>query len=190
MRRLAQELGTGPASLYAHVAGKDELLALLIDRVAGEIELARARPRALAGAAQGVRARDAARARRAPRPRRRGAGQHPHRRRTPSARSTRMLGILRAGGLPDQVDRLAADLLPQLVAVDDLRGSLFERADAARAGATSSGSAPTSRRCPPRASRTSRRSRGAMIAEDEEHDARFEFGLAVLVRGLAAVAAR
>ena len=38
MRRLAQELGTGPASLYAHVSGKDELLALLIDRVAAEME--------------------------------------------------------------------------------------------------------------------------------------------------------
>ena len=26
MRRLAEELDTGPASLYAHVSGKDELL--------------------------------------------------------------------------------------------------------------------------------------------------------------------
>jgi AcrR family transcriptional regulator len=36
MRRVAAELGTGPASLYAHVANKDELLDLMIDRVAGE----------------------------------------------------------------------------------------------------------------------------------------------------------
>ncbi len=39
MRRVAMELRTGPASLYAHVAGKDELLELMIDRVVGEIEV-------------------------------------------------------------------------------------------------------------------------------------------------------
>ncbi|MGW0805438.1 TetR/AcrR family transcriptional regulator [Nonomuraea sp. NPDC002799] len=39
MRRVAQELDTGPASLYAHVAGKDELLELMYDRALGEIEL-------------------------------------------------------------------------------------------------------------------------------------------------------
>jgi AcrR family transcriptional regulator len=38
MRRVASELGTGAASLYAHVANKDELLDLMIDRVAGEFE--------------------------------------------------------------------------------------------------------------------------------------------------------
>jgi AcrR family transcriptional regulator len=37
MRRVAQELGTGPASLYAHVSGKEELLELLLDRVSAEI---------------------------------------------------------------------------------------------------------------------------------------------------------
>jgi AcrR family transcriptional regulator len=39
MRRVAQELGTGPASLYAHVSDKDELLELVLDRIAGEIPL-------------------------------------------------------------------------------------------------------------------------------------------------------
>src|ERR1700712_1502826 len=39
MRRVAQELDTGPASLYAHVANKKELLDLMYDRVVGEIEL-------------------------------------------------------------------------------------------------------------------------------------------------------
>lgn len=39
MRRVAQELDTGPASLYAHVANKDELLELVYDRVLGEIDL-------------------------------------------------------------------------------------------------------------------------------------------------------
>lgn len=39
MRGVAQELGTGPASLYAHVSGKDELLDLVLERVLGEIAL-------------------------------------------------------------------------------------------------------------------------------------------------------
>jgi AcrR family transcriptional regulator len=37
MRRIAQELDTGPASLYAHVANKDELLALMLDQVCSDI---------------------------------------------------------------------------------------------------------------------------------------------------------
>ena len=39
MRRVASELGTGPASLYAHVSGKDELLDLLYDQVISAIPL-------------------------------------------------------------------------------------------------------------------------------------------------------
>ena len=36
MRRLAQELGSGAASLYWHVGDKEELLSLLLDRIVGE----------------------------------------------------------------------------------------------------------------------------------------------------------
>jgi AcrR family transcriptional regulator len=39
MRRIAAELETGPASLYAHVVNKDDLDDLLIGRVCAEIEL-------------------------------------------------------------------------------------------------------------------------------------------------------
>jgi AcrR family transcriptional regulator len=38
MRQVAQHLDTGPATLYAHVSNKEELLELMLDRVAGEIE--------------------------------------------------------------------------------------------------------------------------------------------------------
>jgi AcrR family transcriptional regulator len=37
MRRLADELGTGPASLYRHIASRDELLVELADLVIGEV---------------------------------------------------------------------------------------------------------------------------------------------------------
>jgi len=39
MRRVAQELGTGPASLYAHVSNKDELCELMLEEITGEIRL-------------------------------------------------------------------------------------------------------------------------------------------------------
>ncbi len=39
MRRVADELGTGPASLYAHVADKDEMVAAVLDRVISEVEI-------------------------------------------------------------------------------------------------------------------------------------------------------
>ena len=39
MRRLAAEFDTGPSSLYAHVANKDELLELMFDEVCGEVPI-------------------------------------------------------------------------------------------------------------------------------------------------------
>ncbi len=42
-RRVAEELGTGPASLYAYVRNKDELLSLVLDKVLADIPLPTAR---------------------------------------------------------------------------------------------------------------------------------------------------
>lgn len=39
VRRLADELGTGSASLYRHVASREELLVLMVDHVIGEVDL-------------------------------------------------------------------------------------------------------------------------------------------------------
>jgi len=39
MRRVADELGTGPASLYAYVTGKEELLELVFDELAGQVNI-------------------------------------------------------------------------------------------------------------------------------------------------------
>jgi AcrR family transcriptional regulator len=44
MRRVAEELGTGAASLYWHVANKDQLINVLLDRVIGEIPLPEPEP--------------------------------------------------------------------------------------------------------------------------------------------------
>jgi AcrR family transcriptional regulator len=39
VRRLADDLGTGSASLYRHVASRDELIVLMVDHVIGEVVL-------------------------------------------------------------------------------------------------------------------------------------------------------
>jgi len=39
IRRLGEELGTGAATLYWHISGKDELGELVYDRIMGEVEL-------------------------------------------------------------------------------------------------------------------------------------------------------
>jgi AcrR family transcriptional regulator len=39
MRRIAEQLGTGPASLYAYVGGKGELLELVFDKLAGQVKI-------------------------------------------------------------------------------------------------------------------------------------------------------
>lgn len=44
MRRVAQEFGTGAASLYAYVANRDELMDLVVDRVMGESRIANPNP--------------------------------------------------------------------------------------------------------------------------------------------------
>lgn len=43
-RRIAQSLGTGPASLYAHVTGKDQLGELMLDRILQDVPLPRPDP--------------------------------------------------------------------------------------------------------------------------------------------------
>ncbi len=45
MRLVAQRLGTGPASLYAHVSGKDELLELVFAELVGQVALPAPDPR-------------------------------------------------------------------------------------------------------------------------------------------------
>ncbi|MEU5303870.1 TetR/AcrR family transcriptional regulator [Streptomyces noursei] len=39
VRQVARELGTGPASLYRYVAGRDDLVDLMVDTATGEIDL-------------------------------------------------------------------------------------------------------------------------------------------------------
>ena len=102
MRRLAEELGTGAASLYWHVGSKDGLLDLVFDHIIGEGKVPEPDP----GRWQ-EQLKDVARAQRA------ATLRHPYIVRISIGRipmgpnalrySERVLAILRAGGLPPRL---------------------------------------------------------------------------------------
>jgi AcrR family transcriptional regulator len=188
MRRLAEELDTGPASLYAHFSGKDELLQLLIDRVAAEVEVPAPDPERwqeqVKDFARELRARlsahrDLAGASLANIP----TGPHA------LLVIDGLLGILRAGGLPDQVVAYAADLMPQFITIDAYEGSLYaermeREPDYFEEFRTYMRALPASR-FPNIAALVE-----PMMGDDEDADDRFEFGLDLIVRGLASFAPR
>lgn len=126
MRRVAQELGTGGASLYAHVENKDALIELVMDRVIGELEVPwppdpdrwAEQVKECLGRMRDVyaRHRDIARGALARIP----TGPNA------LAAMERIVAVLRAGGLPDQVIAYAADLLPLYVTAVAYEESLYQ----------------------------------------------------------------
>jgi AcrR family transcriptional regulator len=145
MRRVADALGTGPASL-AHVSGKDELVELMLDRLAGRIVVPDPDPDNWQ-----EQVKDFVRAvfrEFVAHPGLAGAnlGKIPA---GPGTMATidRFLGLLRAGGLPDRVVAFAALPAERFPNIAALRGDLLAAGDG---------------------------------------DERFEFGLEMLVAGIAA----
>lgn len=123
MRRVAAELGTGAASLYAHVASKDELLELLLDEVIGEVPLpvpdpARWREQVtqLWVDSHAVVSRNGDIARVA-------LGRVPL---GPNAVrvSERTMALLRLGGVPDQAVAWAVDVVGMYVAANAIEGAI------------------------------------------------------------------
>jgi AcrR family transcriptional regulator len=124
MRRVAQELGTGPASLYAHVASKDELYDLMLDRVSAEIRLPEPDParwrELIKESALEVRRvlsahRDIARV---------SLGAIPL---GPNLLLgvERMLAILLAGGVPPKIAAMALDTLAMYIDADVIEGTIY-----------------------------------------------------------------
>ena len=173
MRAVADVLGTGPASLYAHVADKDELLSLLVERIIGGLELPDPDPdhwqeqlKAMVRALHSglLSHRDLARAALAEVPLGEGGLRF----------TERLIEILRLGGLPNQVVAYGRDLLT-LYAV----ATAYEEAardDGYVADVRAYLGALPDDRFPHLAAL------GGLLGAEE----RFEFGLDVLVTGLAA----
>jgi AcrR family transcriptional regulator len=114
MRRVAQALQTGAASLYAHVANKQELDQLMLDRVAAQIEVPDPVPDKWQEQVIQVMHDLLATMRRYPGVARAAIGQIPLAENS-LLTTERMIAILRAGGVPDWVVAYAVDLIPLYV---------------------------------------------------------------------------
>lgn len=187
MRAVAHALGTGPASLYAHVASKEQLIELLVERVIGEVEFGGApdperwaeQIKETAGNMRRVFGShgDLARA---------SFGRIPVGRNALRGAEW-MMAVMRAGGLSDRVTGLAVDLIAlytMAIAYEDglaVAGgnSLEEMVEFIGRLREYYESLPRDR-FPNFVALA-----GELTAGDE--NTRFEFGLEVLMRGLEAV---
>jgi AcrR family transcriptional regulator len=184
MRKLAQELGTGAASLYWHVGDKEELLSLLLDRIVGEAELPdpdpenwREQVKELGRASRRLlgKRRDAAQL---------SMGRIPA---GPQALPVleRNLAILASRGLPDHVIAYAADMFALFVGAFAYEESL--RVPALGDESVSPAQlAEYFRSLPAEHFPNLVRLADALTVGDA--DERFEFALELLVRGLEAMA--
>lgn len=192
MRRVAEKLSTGPASLYQHVSNKDELLEQLLDHVMAEVELPEPDrddwQTPLKQMLRAMRAilsshRDIAYVT---------MGRIPT---GPNALrvAERLLLILRTGGVPDRVASYAVDTLALFVGAVSYEESIQTR----HMGPTVEDAlayveqvhdyfaALPADRFPSLVAMAR-----DLTAFEEEPDARFEFALDVNVQGIAAMAAR
>lgn len=189
MRRVAERLGTGAASLYAHVASKEELVELVVEQVIGELEIPSESDRGqwqqeLKRGLRQMRAAitahgDVARAIFARIP----LGENALR------GSEWLIRTLRAGGLPDQVIAYACDLLPMYVTAIAYEESLYARENLTpeQMGQFIVEMRRYFQSLPAERFPNIVALAGPLTAGGEG-DERFEFGLEVLIRGLAAMA--
>ncbi|WP_406294838.1 TetR/AcrR family transcriptional regulator [Embleya sp. NBC_00888] len=123
MRRVADELDTGPASLYVHVSSKEELLELVLDHVLGDVVIPVPDPdrwqAQLKEVALGFRAvlaahNDLGRAVLAAIP----SGPNALR------ISEGLLAVMRSGGVPEQASAWVLDVLQLYISADVYEGAL------------------------------------------------------------------
>jgi AcrR family transcriptional regulator len=189
MRRVAERLGTGAATLYAYVSGREELLELVFDELVGSVPLPSAsdpkrwREQVMMAMrslhAVLVSHRDAALA---------GLGRIPT---TPNtmAASEAMGTVMRAGGLSDRAIALGLDAMMLYVCASAFEDSMFDRTmspeelRAYHESVHAFFAALPPDRFPVLASLI-----GPLTGPDGEE--RFDFGLDVILAGLEAVSAR
>lgn len=185
MRRVADELGTGAASLYVHVADKEELHSLMLDEVIGELPLPPHEPERWQEQLKNL-ARNILRVMEANTGIARVAIANVPLGPNALRAIDWMLGLLRAAGVPDQVAAYACDILPLYVTAVAFEHSVyaaggFDEAAVAEMNAQMRAyfEALPAERFPNVVALAVPMTAGS--GED-----RFEFGLDLLVRGLAA----
>jgi AcrR family transcriptional regulator len=178
MRKLAQELGAGAASLYWHVGDKEELLALMLDRVVGEAEVVDPDP----GNWQ-EQVKEMLRANRRLLLKRRDAAQLSLGRIPAGPNSLpvmeRSLAVLHAAGLPPRVISYAADMFALFVGGFAFEESMPHEGDPKALGEYFAS-------LPPEQFPTLTALAGDLT--EGGADERFEFAIELLVRGLEAMA--
>jgi AcrR family transcriptional regulator len=187
MRKVAQALDTGPASLYAHVANKRELDQLLVDRAAADIELPVADPDKWQDQLKDI-LRSTLKAMRAnPGVARAAIGQVPIGERALDGTEA-MLAILKAGRVPDQAAAWAVDMLYLYVtavafeeSVQGASGWTMDDVETFVTGMRNYFQNLPADRYPITVALAGPLTAGA------SGDERFEFGLQVLISGLAAM---
>ena len=186
MRRVADRLGTGAASLYAHVSGREELLELVFDALVGQVKLEEPDParwreqvhRLLRDLRDILASHtDAALA---------GLGRVPTAPQTLAAAEV-LTAVLRAGGLTDRVVALGFDQLVLYVSASAYEAGLYRKADPGEIERYFAGVHAFYSSLPP-----GRYPVLAAIAPEmtgPDGDERFEFGLSALIAGLEAASA-
>lgn len=189
MRKVAERLGTGAATLYAYVSGRDELLELVFDELIGSVPLPDPDPERwreqLMAMLRGLRAalrshRDAALT---------GLGRVPTAPKSLAAAEV-MASVMRAGGLTDRVIALGLDQLTLYVCACAFEDGMLEQSGMSETEVREYyeeihdffESLPTDR-FPVIASIATE-----MGGHDD--DARFEFGLDAMISGLERLSAR
>ena len=189
MRRVAQELDTGPASLYAHVSNRDELEELVYDRILGEVTVPEPDPRRWQEQLRQLMRDVVAALGRHPGSARMAMGRVPF---TPNALvlEEATLALMRCGGLPERTAALGIDLLFLYATATAFEDSVSandwgdEETARARQAQISGylGSLPADR-FPNLVAMA-----GPLVTGDGT--ARFEFGLDILIGGLATASPR
>ena len=186
MRRVAARLGTGAASLYAYVSGREELLELVFDALVGQVKLEdpdparwREQVHRLMRDLRDILAShtDAALA---------GLGRVPTTPQTLAAAEV-LTGVLRAGGLSDRVIALGFDQLILYVSAFAHEAGLYRKADPAEVERYFAGVHAFYATLPP--SRYPVLTAVAPYMTGADADARFEFGLDVIIAGFEAATA-
>lgn len=189
MRAVAQALGTGAASLYAHVTSKEQLLDLLLDRVYGEFETPEPEPGRwqeqlkdfVRGALRIVRSHPGMAAAMLSTP-----PMGPNGLRLTEG----MLSLMRGAGMPDAVSAYVGELIGQYIAVTALEQETFSQ----RFGVTDKDAMAEwigqfrsflSNLPAGQYPNLVEMARNGAMTESETEDDRFELGLDIIVRGLA-----
>lgn len=187
MRTVAHALGTGPASLYAYVGSKEEMIELLVERVVGEVRFG----------GEPDPARWAEQIKETAREMRRVFGSHGDLARASFGRipvgenalrgAEWMMSVLRAGGVSDRVTALAVDLLSLYTMGVAYEDGLSRGTDPEQIGEFVGELRAFFQSLP-----ADRFPNFVALADEVtsgDENTRFEFGLEVLIRGLAAVSA-